>query len=66
MKFLQLSFVTFVGEELTVFGSVREECEKTLRTTDLNPMLQHCCCHVVAVHCICSCSDERTLCKVTF
>jgi len=28
MKFLQLSFVIFVGEELTVFGFVREECEK--------------------------------------
>jgi len=26
MKYLQLSFVIFVGEELTVFGSVREEC----------------------------------------
>ena len=32
---LQLSFVSFVGEELTVFGFVREECEKTLRTTGL-------------------------------
>jgi len=28
MKFLQLSFVVLVGEELTVFGFVREECEK--------------------------------------
>ena len=28
MKFLQLSFVILVGEELTVFGFVREECEK--------------------------------------
>jgi len=35
MKFLQLSFVIFVGEELTVFGFVGEECEKTLRTTAL-------------------------------
>ena len=28
MKFLQLSFVIVVGEELTVFGFVREECEE--------------------------------------
>ena len=28
VKFVQLSFVIFVGEELTVFGFVREECEK--------------------------------------
>jgi len=28
MKFLQLSFVIFVGVELTVFGFVGEECEK--------------------------------------
>jgi len=28
VKFLQLSFVIFVGEELTVLGFVREECEK--------------------------------------
>jgi len=27
-NFLQLSFVIFVGEEFTVFGFVREECEK--------------------------------------
>jgi len=31
-EFLQLSIVIFVGEELTVIGFVREECEKTLRT----------------------------------
>jgi len=36
VKFLQLSFVIFVGEELTVFGFVMEECEKTLRTTALD------------------------------
>jgi len=30
VKFLQLSFVIFVGEELTEFGFVREECEKNL------------------------------------
>jgi len=29
-KLLQLSFVIFVGEELTEFGSVREEFEKKL------------------------------------
>ena len=28
VKFSQLSLVIFVGEELTVFGFVREECEK--------------------------------------
>jgi len=28
VKFLQLSFVMFVGEELTEFRFVREECEK--------------------------------------
>jgi len=28
VKFLQLSFVIFVGEELAEFGFVREECEK--------------------------------------
>jgi len=28
VKILQISFVTFVGEELTVFGYIREECEK--------------------------------------
>jgi len=28
MKFLQLSFMNFVGEELTVFGFLKEECEK--------------------------------------
>jgi len=28
VKFLQLSFVIFAGEELTEFGFVREECEK--------------------------------------
>ena len=33
MKFLQLSFVIFVGEELAEF--VREECEKNLKTTAL-------------------------------
>jgi len=36
VKFLQLWFVIFVGEEFTVLGFVREECEKkTLRTTGL-------------------------------
>jgi len=34
-KFLHLSFAIFVGEDLTVIGFVWEECEKTLRTTDL-------------------------------
>ena len=33
-------FVIFVGEELTVFGFVSGECEKNLRTTGLNTMLQ--------------------------
>jgi len=28
VKFLQLSFMIFAGEELTVSGFVREECEK--------------------------------------
>jgi len=28
VKFLQLSFVIFAGEELAEFGFVREECEK--------------------------------------
>jgi len=28
VKFLQWSFVIFVGEELTVFGFIREECDK--------------------------------------
>jgi len=28
MKLLQLSFVIFVGEELTVFGFEGEDCEK--------------------------------------
>jgi len=28
VKFLQLSFVIFVGKELTEFGFIREECEK--------------------------------------
>ena len=28
VEFLQLSFMNFVGEELTVFGFLREECEK--------------------------------------
>jgi len=36
VKFLQLSFVTFFGEELTEFGFVREECQKTLRITGLD------------------------------
>jgi len=35
VKCLQSSFVIFVGEELTVLGIVREECEKKLRITDL-------------------------------
>ena len=35
VKILQWQFVIFVGEELTVFGFVREEYEKTLRTTGL-------------------------------
>jgi len=28
VRFLQLSFVIFVGEEVTVFEFAREECEK--------------------------------------
>jgi len=32
---LQLPFCNFVGEELTVFGCVKEEYEKTLRITGL-------------------------------
>jgi len=40
-KFLQLSFVIFVGEELTEFGFVGRNVKKTLRTTDLN-YLQYC------------------------
>jgi len=28
VKFLQLSFEIFDGEELTVFGFIREKCEK--------------------------------------
>jgi len=31
VTFLQLSFVIFVGEELTVFGYVVEECEKNFK-----------------------------------
>ena len=39
MKFLQLSFMNFVGEELTVFGFLKEECEKNfLRTTGLDKL----------------------------
>jgi len=30
VKFSQLLFVIIVGEELTVFGFVREECEKNV------------------------------------
>jgi len=43
MEFLRLSFVILVGEELTVFGFVREECEKTLRTTGLADQTKRCC-----------------------
>jgi len=35
VKFLQVSFVIFVGEELTVLGFVRRNMKKTLRTTVL-------------------------------
>jgi len=35
VKFSQLSLVVFVGEELTLFGFVREECEKNFEN--------HCC-----------------------
>jgi len=38
-KFLQLSFVIFFGEELTVFWFVKGECEKNLRTTGLGNCL---------------------------
>jgi len=32
VKFLQLLFVVFVGEELTVFRFAREECEKNFES----------------------------------
>jgi len=35
VKFLQVLIVIFVGEELTVFGFVRGNMKKTLRTTGL-------------------------------
>jgi len=42
-KFLQLSFVIFVKEELTVFGFVRGECEKNFKNLcsrcSKNPLL---------------------------
>jgi len=41
-KFLQLSFVIFVGEELTVFWFVRGGCEKTLRTTGIDFTTSNC------------------------
>jgi len=31
VKYLRLSFVILLGEELTVFGFVREECEKNFK-----------------------------------
>jgi len=37
VKFSQLSLVIFVGEELTVFGFVREECEKNFENYCPNP-----------------------------
>jgi len=39
VKFLQLSFVIFVGEELAEFGFVREECEKNFENHCSKSML---------------------------
>jgi len=36
MTFCNYLFCGFVGEELTVFGFVNGECEKTLRTTGID------------------------------
>jgi len=36
VKFWKTFIVIFVGEELTVFGFVKEEYEKSLRTTGLD------------------------------
>jgi len=40
VKFLQLSFVIFVGEELTEFVFVREECEKNFENHWSGPFIQ--------------------------
>jgi len=52
-------FVIFSGEELTAFGFVREEYEKTLRTSDLDTTISLMWCDAYAPRFrICKVSDK--------
>jgi len=42
VKFLQILFVIFVGEDSTVFAFIREECEKNVENHWSSPFLDFC------------------------